>query len=802
MRPTTGRRRALAAGGVFALALGLRLLGADALVTPQGDIRTPSADAHYYLRQVARTAQTLPALPAEEPDESCPDGAVSPWPHGLTAPTALAAVLIHGGRPTAGQSDRVAAWVPPLLGALASAALTWLAVGWLGLGAGACSGLLFAALPINVVNSSFAVFDHHVMAGLVPPLMVAGLLHGGGRLRSAGRGAEPAAPDAKAGVAGLTLAWLALALGYATWTEMWIHHAVVIAAGLTWATLGPAPARQTRRVAVLAVGACVAALPGVLSAPYSRAGWVAPDAPSRFTLWAALATAAAAVAAAAAATRLLGAAARRPAEPSPQPTPNQASPTHSSPVEASPVEASPVEASPTQGRATRYGALSAVGLAAVLAALVAVAVGYAVDPGLRRAVSDAVAFAARSGVIGAIDESLPLWQRPFPQSVLLLSGAAVLVPVLPLAFRGCEPATGRMLTAWYALSLPLAVLQGRFALAFAAPFALAWGTWVVHGPWRPQPRGEHHTPRPGLNHAARGLALVLAGSVAISAWGTRPWQARHESRDRLMRWVRAEVGPAPASASRRCAMGPWDIGHELLRVGGQPVVAHNFTEGAHRAPIRDTAELWLSATPAAAEALLARRQVRLLWVGPQDRTRLGRMADALGRRLPDSLLHTTWGRLWHANGAALRLGDQTLAGYGHLRRVRTSPLRVTLPGGDGRPSAHDKVFVWVPGAVLTATAPPGARVEARLRVQHEGDRPFVFAQVAHADHRGHVALRLPYATTAMPLGVRALGPARVRVAGGPWRAVVIPEDAVQQGRRVPVGRLAERGDRRDSGAGG
>jgi asparagine N-glycosylation enzyme membrane subunit Stt3 len=93
-----------------------------------------------------------------------------------------------------------------------------------------------------------------------------------------------------------------------------------------------------------------------------------------------------------------------------------------------------------------------------------------------------------------------------------------------------------------------------------------------------------------------------------------------------------------------------------------------------------------------------------------------------------------------------------------------------------------KVFELVRGAVLAGRAAPGARIEVRLGVETNRGRRFAWASHAIADAAGGYRVRVPYATSGGPAGVRVAAAYELRCgdeeAGG---TVAVPEAAVRGG---------------------
>ncbi len=721
------------------VAFAARVVGTDALRTDDGGVRTPSPDAHYLLKRTVDTWRSFPTLPTWEPRLSCPEGTAPPWPQGLNLGGAALARLVLDADAQPAAVERLIAWLPPVAGALACALVALLGGLWFGAWAGFAAGILAALLPIRVWNSAFAIVDHHVLGGFIPLLVVACILHADQRQQGTQR-------SPRWHLDGYILAALVAGAGYWTWTEMWLQQGLLMAVGLLWAVLDmSAPAARAGRLAGLtrwSVATTLFALPGIVTAPYFVHARVAPHAPSRFTLWVLAALAAAPLAAWAA------------------------------------------------DRWQRRPTLTL--LAAGCAGLLVFALAAALDGPMADALAAAAGFAGAGGIIGVIDESRSLLSRPMPQPLTLLSGAILLAPALPLAWRGLAPSNRLLLTLWYALSLPLALLQTRFALPFSTPFCLALGCLLTQGV---PPHEGDEGPRLGwLRWLAAVLVLTVLPSMALRSY----WNVEHESRDRLVHWMADSLATDDAQKSPSgCLMAPWDVGHEALRNGNLAVVAHPFTEHLDRQQIRRTAAFLFG------EDLRHHWQQRFgdltwVWITAMDADDVAAHLGELGRPplAPGQLLTTNWARLLFADGSAVALAGggaetRTLPGFGHLRRVRTSPLMIegAAAGGPAGPVHNDKIFVVVPGAHIVGTCKSGREIEASLMVQHPGAKAFRFAQVGRCSVDGRFDLRVPYANSGMGHQLRASPAWTVATDGDErWQARVSEED-VRLSREVTVSDL-------------
>jgi len=743
--PPDGRRLIALVLILFAVAFAARVVGTGPLRPDGGDVRTPSPDAHYLLKRTVDTYRSFPAAASWEPGLSCPDGTAPPWPHGLDLSGAAIARLVLGADAESAAVERLVAWLPPAVGALSCAFLGLIGGLWFGVRAGLLAGLLGALMPIRVWNSAFAIVDHHVLGGLLPVGMVACFVIADRRQRKDATKSRV--------LDGWLLAGVVAGVGYATWTEMWLQQGLLLAIGLLWALWDRAATeRRGQRLAGLCrwtLWSTAFAAPGLLTAPYYLHDRVAPHAPGVFTWWMLAAFSAAAVAAWA------------------------------------------VGRSPKRGPWTIAVAAGGGGLGVL-------ALAFALGGGMHDAMVAAAGFAGSGGIVGAIDESRSLFSRPMPQPLTLLSGAILLAPALPLAWRRADPSLRLLLTLWFAASLPLALLQTRFAMAFSTPFCLALGCLLATGiPARPNKEDDPQASDRERRRWRwmRWLAALLALTVLPSLYFRSYWTVEHESRDRLVRWLAEHVPPLPkADGQQACLMAPWDVGHEVLRVGGLPVVAHPFTEHADRARIQRLAAFLFQ------DDLLGDWQpkhgdLRAVWIAAMDEQDIASHLGELGLTAPPGgdLLRSNWARLLFANGSAVHLagagGEQeSLPGFGRLRRIRTSPLQVdgAATGGPPGPVHHDKIFLVVPGARIVGACRTGREIEASAMIQHPGAPPFRFAQIATCDAEGRFSLRVPYANSGMGHQLRA-SPAWTLAEDGDerWQSVVRQED-VELAREVTV----------------
>lgn len=162
--PGTARRgrgrEALFLALALTLAFALRLVTLPALT--QGGLRLLSADDYGHLRRAAAAVRTFPRVPVFDPYLNHPDGGIWIWPPLFDLAIAAPARLFFGPEAGVGQVALVAAWIPPLLGALALLPLFALAARAFDRGTARLAVLVAACLPAAIAWSDFGHSDQHV----------------------------------------------------------------------------------------------------------------------------------------------------------------------------------------------------------------------------------------------------------------------------------------------------------------------------------------------------------------------------------------------------------------------------------------------------------------------------------------------------------------------------------------------------------------------------------------------------------------------------------------------------------------
>ncbi len=129
-------------------------------------------DAYYHMRRVFYSLANFPDALAFDRYVNFPDGARIIWPPFFD--TVLATLLLPFYRPgQEGQVERLAIWIPPLLGALTILALFYLARRLFGDAVAIASASLLSILSGHVWYSQLGFIDHHVAVSLASTAVLA-----------------------------------------------------------------------------------------------------------------------------------------------------------------------------------------------------------------------------------------------------------------------------------------------------------------------------------------------------------------------------------------------------------------------------------------------------------------------------------------------------------------------------------------------------------------------------------------------------------------------------------------------------
>jgi asparagine N-glycosylation enzyme membrane subunit Stt3 len=239
----------------FLLALAVRLSPLPA--ASAGGLRLLSPDCYGHLRRATSVARNFPRVPIVDPYLNPPDGGVWIWPPAFDLLIGGTARLLFGAGVVQDDVARVAAALPPLLGAFHVVPLFALARRVFGRRRARLAVAAYSVMPAAVVWSCYGHADHHVAEALVLLVFLwaaaaAACARGAARMRLA------------------VAAGAALAAAILTW-----QGAVFIGGlGLPWAAMFLGPAALAVGVTSTLLTALAAWLTvGGLTVPFSFVSW-------------------------------------------------------------------------------------------------------------------------------------------------------------------------------------------------------------------------------------------------------------------------------------------------------------------------------------------------------------------------------------------------------------------------------------------------------------------------------------------------------------------------------------------------
>jgi dolichyl-diphosphooligosaccharide--protein glycosyltransferase len=728
--------------GVAALAFLIRALS-FANVFHAGQVVFAPADAMYHVRRSYYTFESWPHLLLFDPYVNYPDGAPIPWsplPDFLAG--SLAALLADGD---AG-FETVLAWWPVAVGALGALPIYFLARELAPRLAAVGAGCLYAMLPISVAYGRVGNPDHHVSAAAVGACL---LLVCTKLLADA-----PSTARLRA---------LAFALAVVRAALLWTWHGSLLYLAVAEASLLLAAALTGRRElhavhaasavgTLLLVGPLLATFPTPLLGPYSSIAL------SRLHL---IAVAGAGVVAFAGFLR-----------------------------------------ASRSGREMR--ALANLGF------LLAVGVGFGLCvlalPGPRAGLEPAFRFLTMTDAAGAMTIEqfalFPLFGRSSENAAAnTWGGYAYLLPLAPVALlvrararaAAGERAQLLLVAGWAAAFGFLALSQRRYGndVAAAASVGFALGGAQL---------ASLLVARLRLPRAAAAVLIFALGAALYAqpiAGLYAPWARRGL----------AKLAAAPGEQTAPPATAAWAIHRFLRAVRAVTPETTGYTHPAARPEYGIVSQANLGH----ALQWVARRATPTdpFWeyIGPENWDRAFELLTAVRESRAVELAAELDARYVVVGPSATDglIGDRLFRDDG-LRRGRLPALRrfrlVTEGPRGGRPiqSMFEpaverpdefvpyKLFEVVRGAQLEIPAPPGARVDAVLRVRTPAAREFTFYTSARSDPEGTARLRVPYANRPSAAG----GPHdvvtdpswRIRIAGAEAGTIVVPEAAVLEGRTI------------------
>lgn len=735
--PTWLVAAALAGLALAVRALPFRHVFVDDDVVPFGN------DAWYHLRRIVYSVVRFPDVLGFDRYINHPDGAKPIWTPLFDWSLALLARPFFAPGELA-SVERVAVWVPPLLGAATVVVLFRLARRHLDPATAVVSALLLCVLPAHFWYSQVGFVDHHAAVALVSAALLAACME------------LVAGPDEEQQERRFRRATLRTGLLLGLAILVWpgsLLHVVLAQLGLVVYVA----TRVRREHALLALRsfaatqlvACIVVTPLGSGARWPQWSEFSPLVLSRFQPW---------LFGLLALLALLSAGLWR---------------------------------VPALGasRGRRLGSAAALGVAALV--LLALAV-----PELGAGVSEAWRWLARAEAFQAgVNESQPLLVQDgafgLSRALLRLSGFFVLLPLawpaaLVWAWRR-EARAPLLLWLGWTLALCAATLaQRRFFNSFSVPFALLMG-WSLCAAWRALGGAAAGPPRTLLRGAVVAAALAClaptwstysrdVADALRPAWATRSVPSRLVSQlaaIEMARWLAQRTPPTrgwldPQLQPEYGVLAPWELGHLLEYAARRPAVVDNFGDDLGARNFEQATRYWLSPEPTASRILdaLAVRYVVLT---------LGQIVT--GTPPADSVM------------AALALQpapESAPPQPGDPPALERHRLVYESRAWGEEPVANPplfRVFEHVAGARIGGRAAPGAPVEVRLALRSGRPRELWYRARTRADARGRFSLRVPYATEGAPRGVRVAGPYTL-VCRGVEAAVAVPEAAVRQGLEI------------------
>ena len=707
-------------------------------------------DEFYHLRRIWFSVVHFPAVLDFDPWIDFPRGARSTWPPFFDWSVAALARLTVG--PDQRGVEALAAWVPPVLGALTVLAVALLARRYGGAAAGGLAGLLLAVLPVHVTYSSLASIDHHVAVALLAVLLVGAAM----------RLAEPRAHGRWRAVVATGVLAAALIL---LWPGGLLHVLVVQLALL--AQMGLAAARDEARVRARALAA-VHAIAALLLAPFCLGQhWpqYGPLSPLVLTAFQPL------YFACGAASLLL---------------------------------------IDTLWRHDALGASRARRLASGLVlAAAGVALALAVLPGLAPALANGIAwFRDDDPFLEQIAEIEPLLMpggRFDP--TLAHTMFSLLFWLHPLAagwlvVRALRAgrAAWLLLAAWSSVFLLLALDQVRWCDTAGPGFALVMGLALADASGVAARRLAPRWRALALAAALPLLGIALGPSLALPANALRaalsaargipvrlePKLRQHEAMRRVGLWLREGTPPVPdpfadGGAPAYGVLSAWGNGHLLRYYGQRPLVQDNFGPYAGREGFDAARAYYASRSEREALAIARAQRARYVVATPNGS---GQEPPAPGTMAARLALAPLPGQVADAASRGASRAAEEAEGFAHHRLVF-----VAEDAASGPPPWRVAVYEIVEGARVVGEAPPGTELRFELPLFLPEGGVLVYVARTRADAAGRYAIRLPHPTEAAPAGGVRTGRYRVR-AGARTATLSLAEAEVHGGSTVAGPRFA------------
>ena len=701
--------RILAPTCLFALAFAIRALPWRSVLL--GERVLPfGSDAFYHLRRIAYSVLHFPDVLVFDPYINFPYGAKPIWTPAFDWTIALALRPFVAG--DLEEIERLAIWVPPVLGAATVVSLYFLARRHFDLPTAVLAGAVLSLLSAHFWYSQVGFVDHHAAVAVVSTWVLAA----GMALLSHGH------RESRAWRAGIG-AGIAFGLSLLVWPGCLLHVSLV-----ETALIAALLVRKSRAEAVtLALGltaanatALLLVLPLGLVSSWPQWGRFSPVVSTGFQPW------------------LFGAL------------------TLWSVICAGAWSRSSLGA---QRRTRMASGWIAGGLVLTASA--------ALLPGLADALAEAWAWLGKGDSFQAqVAESGPLFadRGSFTSRVatarlsyFVLGFPLSLAVAARMARQQREPEAFALFLWWASCLFVVTMLQKRFYNSFSVALALLMA-WTVVWTWRSLPSrwGASRTRRIAAAAVLVGVVLALLLPVFLTyrthvsnqiRWwkGSRteltPLTRRNLVRVQMAEWLRAHTpetsGWMGAGVPEYGVIAPWGLGHVIEHVARRPTVTDNFGNDIGEGNFLLARRYFLAAEVQAGELLDA---VKARYVVAQA------AVNYLGEMPGEASMVRA---LTHRDGAE---GPPTGAGPGAAALTRHR-LVYESAGIRKRDPPSYKVYEFVPGARIVGAAPAGARVHLKLPLRTNRGRSLVYTASAVADAEGRYRLRVPYANVGGPPAV-------------------------------------------------
>ncbi|HXK21663.1 MAG TPA: STT3 domain-containing protein [Myxococcota bacterium] len=732
--------RRLAPLALFTCALLVRASGWRDVYTG-ASVMPVDPDSWYHLRRIAYGIANFPAMLEFDPYLSFPHGARPIWtPVFDGCAAALLGLFVRPQDPDwLPRLERLAMWVPALLGAATVVAVARTARRHFGTTAGLAAGWSLCFLSAHFWYTQVGFLDHHAAEGLMVAWLLAAHLAWIER--------EESRQKAWGSALGCGVA---MAATLATWTGGLLHVALVELGVeiFAWTRPDPAHARDLarRRAAAYAVAAaCIAPL--ALGNVWPQWGRLSPVVLSDFQPW---------LFGSACAVWLGSALAWR----------------------------------ERRGLGPRLAIFAGIGLTLALALLAA-------RPDLRDGVGDAWQWLAKRETFQSeVAESQPLFfdsgRFTLAIAVTRLSLLGLIFPLAAVWLAWRQRGRPEAARAWLVLGVSaglyaVTLLQRRFFDTSSLGIAFALGLLARELTSMLRARGVSPR-RAGLAVAALLVLMLLPSLRSYTRGVVNEWNAWHGEK----LWVTGGFGfdraglelaqalergrpPTrgwldPAQTPEYGVLAPWFLGHVIEYVGRRPTVVDNFGDDLGPESFAFAERAYQSTEPEIAGELSERR-IRYVVAH--------RFPSFLPREPgPTSLFHALF--TLDGSQALDESGDVRIPA---LERHRLVFETLGRDFGDAQAPPVYKLFERVEGADVSGEAAPGRRIDVALSLRTNRGRSLVYETRVAADAAGRYRVRLPYATDGGP-GTLTTAPYYRFACGSEVRGLIVGERAVEEG--LPV----------------